>query len=105
MRRWLIRILLGIAALIVLLVVIVQIVLWTSLPKNIVVKQIEQELGLRISTDSLSTGWLGRSTLSNVAIGLPLSNESFLKVKTLSVKHTTLIGLLLGRAVSVDSIL
>ncbi|HSV16198.1 MAG TPA: hypothetical protein VLI90_18190, partial [Tepidisphaeraceae bacterium] len=104
MRRWLLRILIGIAALIVLVVIGVQIVLWTNIPKNLVVKQIESEMGLRISTDSLRTGWLGRSTLQNVALGLPLSDKSFLKVQTLQVKHTTLFGMIFGRAVSIDRI-
>ncbi len=104
MRRWFFRILIGLAALIVLVVVIVQLVLWSSIPKKLVVKQIEQEMGLRISTESLTTGWLGRSTLTNVSLGLPLSKQSFLNVKTLKVKHTTLFGLLLGRSVSIDYI-
>src|SRR3954470_15289773 len=104
MRRWLLRILIGFAALIVLVVIVVQVVLWTNIPRNLVVKQIESEMGLRISTDSLRSGWLGRSTLDNVAPSLPLSDESFLKVKSLQVKHTTLLGLVLGRSISIDRI-
>jgi hypothetical protein len=44
-------------------------------------QQIEKELGLRITCDSLSTGWLGKSELTNVSLGLPLSTTDFLKVK------------------------
>jgi hypothetical protein len=96
MRRWLIRILIGVAIAIVAVIVIVQIVLWTPLPRRIVTQLIEKELGLRISAANLSTGWLGNSELTDVSLGLPLSNNDFLKVKRLKIKHSSLIGLALG---------
>jgi hypothetical protein len=103
MRKWLIRISLSLAALVLLLIVIVQLVLWSPLPKRIVIQTIEKELGLRISADSLTTGWLGKSELTNVSLGLPLSDGDFLKVKSLKIKHSSLIGLALG-TVTVDSV-
>jgi hypothetical protein len=103
MRKWLIRISLSLLVLIVLVVIIVQAVLWSPLPRRIVTKQIEKELGLRISCDSLSTGWLGKSELTDVSLGLPLSSADFLKVKSLKIKHSSLIGLALGY-VTVDSV-
>jgi hypothetical protein len=104
MKRWSLRILIGIAALIVLVIVIVQLVLWSSLPKNIVMGQIEKELGLRISADSLHTSWFGKTELTNVSLGLPLESSSFLTVKSLRIKHNSLLGLAIGNAISVDSI-
>lgn len=104
MRRWLLRISIGIASLLVLLIAVVQIVLWTPLPRRILLQQIEQGLGLRISAASLSTGWLGKSELQDVSLGLPLSSGDFLKVKTLVIHHNTLIGLTLGRQFTIDSI-
>ncbi len=107
MKKWVVRISLGVVALLVLIVVIVQIILWTSLPKSIVVAQIEQQLGLRISTKSLSTGstgWLGHTTLSDVSLDLPLSQRSFLDVKALKVKHTSLLGMILGKGIEISSI-
>jgi hypothetical protein len=104
MRRWLIRISIGVAALIVLVIVVVQLVLWSSLPKKIVLGQIEKELGLRISADSLSAGWFGNAELTNVTLGLPLQSSSFLTVKSLKIKLNSLIGLALGNAIAVDSI-
>jgi hypothetical protein len=103
MRKWLIRISLSLLILVIAVVAIVQAVLWSPLPKRIVTQQIEKELGLRISCDSLRTGWLGKSELTNVSLGLPLSPGDFLKVKTLRIKHSSLIGLALGN-VTVDSV-
>jgi hypothetical protein len=104
MRRWSIRILIGLAAVIVLIIVAVQVVLWSQLPKDIVTKQIEQELGLRISCRRLTTSWLGRTTLTDVSLGLPLAEKSFLNVATLKVKHSSIFGIILTRAVSIDYI-
>jgi hypothetical protein len=103
MRRWLLKIFAGLAILIVAVIVIVQVVLWTPLPKRIVTRQIEKELGLRLSADRLTTSWLGRSELTDVSLGLPLSDSDFLKVKSLKIKHSSLLGLALGM-VSVDSV-
>jgi hypothetical protein len=99
MRRWFFRIVIGFAVLIAVVIAVVQIVLWSPLPKRIVLQQIEKELGLRITADSLSTGWLGKSELTNVSLGLPLSSQDFLKVKTLKIQHSSLIGLALGQVV------
>ena len=104
MRRWSVRILVSLVLLIAVVVVVTQLVLWSSLPKKIVMSLIEKELGLRISADTLSTNWLGNSTLQNVSLGLPLSKEDFLGVKTLHIKHNTLLGLAIGNAIAVDSI-
>ena len=56
MRRLFLRILRWLAITIVALIVIVQAMLWSPLPKRIVIGQIEEQLGLRISADNLSTG-------------------------------------------------
>jgi hypothetical protein len=107
MRRWLrrISIALGVlAALLVLLVIVVQIVLWTPLPRRIAIGLVEKQLGLRIATSKLSIGWFGSTELDDVTLGLPMAADSFLTVKSLKVKNTSLIGLALGRAISIDSI-
>ena len=99
MRRWLLRISIIFAILIVVVIAIVQVVMWSPLPKRIVLQQIEKGLGLRISADALSTGWLGKSELTNVSIGLPLSDSDFLKVKSLKIQLNNLISLALGNVV------
>jgi hypothetical protein len=104
MRRWLRRILVGLIGLIVLIIVAVQIVLWTPLPRRIAMEQIQKQLGLRIHADSLGISWWGKTRLENVSLGLPLSDRDFLKVKSLTIQHNTLIGLALGRAFAIDEI-
>jgi hypothetical protein len=107
MRRWLKRISIGlgvVAGLLLLLAIVVQIVLWTSIPKNVAVSLVEKQLGLKISTSNLSIGWWGSTELDDVKLGLPMAGDSFLTVKSLKVHNTSLIGLALGRAVSIDSV-
>src|SRR4051794_37206148 len=104
MRRWLRRITLGLVALLVAIVVIVQIALWTNLPRRIVLGQLQRQLGLRVSAESLSTNWLGHTSLSNVTLSLPIAQESFLTVPQMRVTHTSIPMLLLKRSVVVDSI-
>ena len=103
-KRWFRRILIGFAVLVVLVASIVQIVLWTDLPRRIVVQQLEKQLGLRLTVKSFSTGWLGNTQLSDVTIALPLADKAFLDVPTMKVKNTSLFGLMLGRSVDVEAI-
>ena len=103
-RHWVLRILATIVVLLLLVAGVVQIVLWTDLPRGIVVSQIEKQLGLRLTVKSLTTGWLGHTQLNEVTIGLPLSDKAFLDVPTMKVKNTSLFGLLLGRPVAVQAI-
>src|SRR5581483_1208298 len=90
MRRWVLRILMAVGALLVLLIVGVQAVLWTSVPKDLVVSKLEQALGLRVSAKSVSTGWFGHTTLHDVSLSLPLSSDAFLSIPELDVTHTWL---------------
>lgn len=103
-KRWLLRIAIALAALVVLAVIIVQLVLWSNLPRGIAVSQIEKQLGLRLQVQSLSTGWLGNTRLTNVTVSLPLSTKAFLEVPVMKVKNTSLFGLMLGRPVAVKAI-
>lgn len=103
-RRWLIRIFLFVLALIALAAVTVQIVLWTNLPRSIAVNQIEKAMGLRIDVSALSTGWLGHTTMRRVRLALPLSQQAFLELPELKVRHTNLLGLALGWPVTLKSI-
>ena len=104
MRRRLLRIFFLVLALLVLGAVAVQIVLSTNIPRNLVLRGLQQSLGLLVDADSLSTGWFGRTTLQNVTISLPLAGESLLTVKTLHVRHSSLPAILLGRPVKLESL-
>ncbi|HET6250704.1 MAG TPA: hypothetical protein VFE47_23650 [Tepidisphaeraceae bacterium] len=103
-KHWILRIIVTLVIIALLLGLVVQIVLWTDLPRGIVVKQIEGQLGLRLSVKSLTTGWLGNTQLNDVTIGLPLSDKAFLEVPVMKVKNTSLFGLIIGRPVEVRAI-
>ena len=94
-------------ALITLLVVVIvtaQIVFTTTIPKQIVIAQVEKILGLRVTAASLSTGWLGHTTLRDVQVSLPLSEKAFCTVRALRVSHTNLPLLALTQSITIYSI-
>src|SRR3982751_1796892 len=93
-RRWPGRIFLAVVLLLILALIVTQIILWTNVPRDLVLRQLERQLGLRISAASLSTSWLGNTDLRDVPISLPLANESFVTVPAMRVEHNTLFGLL-----------
>jgi hypothetical protein len=96
MRKWTRRILIALLIVIVLAIAITQIVLWTDFPRTLVIRLVQQQLGLRVEAKSLSTGWFGSTTLNDVKVSLPLADESFLSMPTMEVDHTALIPLLRG---------
>ena len=63
MKKWSLRILISLIALVLLLAAAVQIILWTDLPQNWVLGAIQEKLQLRVSAQSLSTGWSGHTRL------------------------------------------
>jgi hypothetical protein len=103
-RRWILRFLLGAVALALLLLLAVQVVLWTDLPRNWVLGAIQEKLQLRVGAQQLTTGWGGHTALSGVNMSLPLAEEAFLQTPRLTVEHTGLLGLIIGRPLRVESI-
>jgi uncharacterized protein involved in outer membrane biogenesis len=103
-KKWFLRILLVALILPLLLLAAVQVVLWTDLPKNWVISALQEKLQLRVSAASFSTGWSGRTSLSNVTLSLPLAQESFLQAPRVSIGHTNLLALLIGRPLRVEAI-
>ncbi len=104
MRRWTRRILFTLVAFVVVLIVAVQIVLSTNLPRNVLISTLERQLGLRVTASSLSVGWFGHTTVKDVTLALPLSDQSFLKAEELSVRNTTIPCLLLGGKMQVNAL-
>lgn len=103
-KHWLRRIVVGVLLLLLIAAVAIQLVLWSNLPKRLVLKQLQNQLGLRVEASSLTTGWLGNTNLREVTLGLPMAEGAFLDMPRMKVKHTSLFGLLLRRPVSVDLI-
>jgi hypothetical protein len=103
-RRWLLRIVLVVLLLAVLLAIAVAVVLRTDLPRQWVLSAVQQKLQLRLGAREFKTGWRGQTSLSDVTLSLPLAEESFLQTPRLSIKHTGILGLILKRSLTVESI-
>ena len=103
-RRWIPRLLVAVITLLVVVIVTAQIVFTTALPKQIVLAQVEKTLGLRVNAASLTTSWLGHTTLRDVQVSLPLSAKAFCTVRELRVSHTNLPLLALTQSITIYSI-
>ena len=95
-RRWLRRIVVALLLVLVLSIGAGQFILWSDFPRNLVVRTLERQLGLRIEARSLSTGWFGNTTLRDVTAALPLGDEIFFTVPTMRVAHTSLVRMIFG---------
>jgi hypothetical protein len=82
-----------VALLLIALVVIVQVVLWSDMPRSAIERELQAQTGLRIEAGALSARWAGVSELRNVTIALPLEDEPLARVSVLRVRHTPLLGL------------
>jgi hypothetical protein len=102
--RWLKRCAVALATLLIVVLVTAQVILSTSIPRRIVIAQVQNALGLRISAESVATGWLGHTTLKNVTVALPLAERAFLEIPELRVTHTALPVLLATQSIQIQSI-
>ncbi|MBN1844955.1 MAG: hypothetical protein JW810_04685, partial [Sedimentisphaerales bacterium] len=96
MRRWIKRILLLLVLPLLVVVVGIQLVLWSDLPRSYLRETLERQLGFRASIGRLETGWSGQTTLEDVTLQLPMQAEPFLTVARLEVAHSSLPRMLLG---------
>src|SRR5690348_6832338 len=103
-RRWMLRFFLVVLILLVLAAIAVQIVLWTTIPRSLVVGQVEKGMGLRFGVTGLATNWLGHTSMSGVKVALPLQEQSFFDVPSMKVKHTNLLAILLGWDVTIKAV-
>lgn len=96
--------LLVVIVIVVLAVVAVQIVLGTEVPRELIVRGVEKELGLRFAVGKVSVGWWGQTTLSDATISLPLAQQAFLEAPKLTVNHSFLPWLLLTQSLEITSL-
>jgi hypothetical protein len=74
----------------------VQAVLWSDLPRTVLIRELQAETGLRIDAASSRTRWSGRTELLDVSVALPLEDEPFLRLPVLVVQHTGLAAIPFG---------
>ncbi|MGB7156952.1 MAG: hypothetical protein WBD40_02730, partial [Tepidisphaeraceae bacterium] len=103
MRRWSLRILIALAILLLVVIAVTQAVLsLTDIPDRIVLTQVQQTLGLRMTAKSVDTGWFGTTTIRDVTLSLPLAEQSLLATPQMRVRHTWLPKLLFTRKLVID---
>jgi len=88
--RWLLRLGVVVVTLILVLIVTVQIVLWTNTPERIAIAQIQNVLGARAKIDSLAISWTGHTKLRGLTLTLPLADAPVVKVDEVLVEHAFL---------------
>ncbi len=104
MRRWLVRGLIFLLIVLALGTVAAHLVLRSDLPRRIVLDIVQQETGLRIEADALTTGWGGETTVRGLRIALPLEADPFIEVPEVRVRHTALLPLLLTRSITLEDL-
>ncbi|MEX0653325.1 MAG: hypothetical protein WD534_01325 [Phycisphaeraceae bacterium] len=104
MRRRLLLLLLVLAVLAVALVVTVQLVLVSDLPRRVVVARLQDRLGLDVQIDSLRARWSGHAEARGVRVSLPLEGAPFLEAPVLQLKHTSLLRILFTWNAEVESV-
>jgi len=103
MRQWIRRLTIFIIALVLLSALVIQVILWTDLPRQWVLDYLSAYSGVEISVGSFSTAWRGQTTLKNVALRLPSEQDAFLIISQINLSHTSLPLILATRLVKVDS--
>jgi hypothetical protein len=103
-RRKLLLLIVLVCTLALLLAAVVQVVLWSDVPRQLVLAELEQELGMQVEATVLRTGWRGHTQIENLTLTLPLADRPFVEVPRADVRHTGPISLVLGRSLRVRSI-
>jgi hypothetical protein len=88
-------------ALLIIAAVAVELVLGTGFPRQLIVSQVERELGLQVDAAEAEVGWTGQTTLRNLTLALPLGDQAFLAVPEMRVHHRWLPGILAGQSLDI----
>ena len=92
----------GVVAAIVV-VIIVQLFLWSDYPRQIAVHIAEHVTGLRVDIGRLTLGWMGTTSIDQLRVGLPLQSDPFLSVDRIDAKHTALPMVILTQGITIES--
>jgi len=84
--------------------VLVQVLLWTGLPRQYIVRAASSKLGIKVSAASLSTSWTGSTTIKDLTLALPIEQEAFFVASEIHLSHSALPVMLLTRSMILESI-
>ncbi|MDI6451250.1 hypothetical protein [Anaerobaca lacustris] len=104
MRRWAIRIVVGVVVVLLLAGLGVQIVLSSDLPRRWILRAAGEQLGLQVTAESLSIGWTGRTSLRDLSVAAPLSEEQVLRIEAVDLSHHSIPLLVITRSLGLDSV-
>ncbi|MFI4855263.1 MAG: hypothetical protein ACIAQF_09855 [Phycisphaerales bacterium JB065] len=104
MKRWIIRIFVGLVILLIAVVITAHVILRSDLPRQIVLDTLREKTGLRVEASSLEVSWTGRSVLHDLEIGLPLEADPFVTVRRVRVRHNALVILALTRSLGLSDV-
>ncbi|MEX0774341.1 MAG: hypothetical protein WD042_01365 [Phycisphaeraceae bacterium] len=99
-----------ILALIVLLVIFItalitaEFVRRSDLPRSLVLARLEDQTGLHATASAVRVPWIGRATIRDLKLSLPLANQPLLSVPLLRTEQTDLWKIVLGRAVRISTV-
>src|SRR5690349_13936924 len=102
MLRRLFKFFLFLLILIAIAAIAITVALRTDYPRQLVIAQLQKQIGLRVEASEFHTGWGGHAVLRDVKLSLPLAEQSFLEVPEMRVEHTPVAWLILMRHAEVN---
>jgi hypothetical protein len=78
--------------------------LLTALPGRWILAAASDALGLEVNAESLSVGWMGRTSVRNAKVTMPLSHEEVLSAAQIELSHRALPWLLLTRSAGLSTV-
>ena len=104
MRRRAFRITVVVVVILLLAGLGVEIVLRSDLPRRWILRAASEELGLDVTTESLSVGWMGRTAIRGLAVAAPLDGEQVLSIAAIDLSHRSVPLLLITRSLGLNSV-
>lgn len=102
--RRLLRIAIVAMVIVLLLAAAVQGVLWSDIPRTLVLDAISRSTGLRCTASSVSVRWGGTTVVRDLSIAVPLADDPLVTVPVVTASHRSLLMLALTRSVGLHHV-
>lgn len=96
---WPLRLLTIFAIFVIVLLLFVQILFWSPIPRRIAESQATRILGLRVQIDDVSIGWTGRTRIRGLRVSLPLEDAPMIEVPEVRATHTNPLLVVFGLSI------
>ncbi|MBN1973425.1 MAG: hypothetical protein JW787_07280 [Sedimentisphaerales bacterium] len=88
MKRWIHRILFILLLLLLIYAAVVLVILYTDLPRNLILKTLSQRYALKVTVDSMQISPGGQTNIQKLSISLPMEDTPVLTVPKIIINHT-----------------